>query len=70
MKLVGLLLILILVFLCITTYYYWKKHEKMIHTRNVQVPKYELVEVSPDDKKYDEYYEPKIIEIISSDEYL
>ena len=69
MKIMELILLGILFFLVIVTIYYWKKQKKL-KKKHHRKPKYEVVEVSDLDEQYDEYYEPKIVEIVSSDEYL
>ena len=69
MKIVELILLGILFFLVMTTVYYWKK-QKRLKKRYRRRPKYEVVEVSALDEQYNEYYEPKIVEVVSSDEYL
>ena len=68
MKIFELILLIFLFFLVITTIYYWRK-EKKLKMKKQTKPKFELIEVS-DDNQYEEYYEPKIVEIVSSDEYL
>ena len=70
MKIIELLLVIVLFSLFFITYYYWKQQQKLEKKRNKNVFKYELLELTSADKEYDEYYEPEIIEIVSSDEYL
>ena len=69
MIIIESVLIAIISFLIILTFHYWKKQRKLSKKR-VRGPKYEIVEVSDLDKRYVEYYEPRIVEVISTDEYL
>jgi len=52
------------------TLYYWKMQRKLVKKRRRKIPKYELIEMSEDDQAFHDYYEPQIVEIISSEEFL
>ena len=69
MRVIEFVLICLIVFLIVLTICFWKWQRKLSKKR-YHGPKYEMVEVSDLDKKYVEYYEPKIVEVISSEEYL
>lgn len=69
MRILEIILIFCIAFLVVLTFHYWKKQRKLSKKR-VRGPKYEIMEVSDLDDRYYEYYEPKIVEVISSDEYL
>ena len=71
MKIVEFILLVFILFLIGITTYYWGEQKRLLEKkRKKKKPKFELIEVSGDDDQYNEYYEPKIVEVVSSDEYL
>lgn len=56
----------------VLTIFYWMQQKKLLKKNLVYksktVPKFDLIEVSFNDEKFNEYYEPKIIDIISNEE--
>ena len=69
MKIVGILLVSLILFLVGLTSYYWKKQRELRKKRGKK-SKYEMMEISDSDQRYHDYYEPQIIEVVSSIEYL
>lgn len=69
MKIIELILLIFIFFLVAITSYYWKMQKRLL-SRRKKKPKYELIEVSEEANQYNEYYEPKIVEVVSSEEYL
>lgn len=70
MKLFEVLLLIILLMMVFITLYYWKMQRKLVKKKRRKIPKYELIEMSGDDQAFHDYYEPQIVEIISSEEFL
>ena len=70
MKVFEILLLLIIVFMVFMTFYFYRQEKKLRKKKKSKKPKYELVEVSTEADKFNDYYEPKIVEVVSSDEYL
>ncbi|MBR6136976.1 MAG: hypothetical protein IKQ06_02330 [Bacilli bacterium] len=69
MKIFEFLLFLIVFLLAFITFYYWKKQQDMMKLKRKR-SKFDLVEISHEDHQYNEYYEPHIVEVVSTDEYL
>ena len=70
MKIIELIMISIIAVMILITLYYFRMQRKMIKKRRKRKPKYELIEVNEKDNLFHEYYEPKIVEVVSSEEYL
>ena len=72
MKALIFLFIVLITFSFILTIVFWVKQRKLLQKnlihRSKYVPKFELIEVSPEDEKFNDYYEPKIIKVFSNDE--
>ena len=68
MKIVIVVMIGMVVFLFFLTGFFWRKknqlQKKNLVHKSKEIPKFDLIEVSAEDDLYDEYYEPKIIEIL------
>jgi len=69
MKIFEFLLVMIVFLLVFITFYYWKKQKDMMKLKRKR-SKFDIVEVSYKDQEYNDYYEPHITEIVSTDEYL
>ncbi|MBR3211428.1 MAG: hypothetical protein IKF71_05790 [Bacilli bacterium] len=69
MKILEFILFGFIAFLVGLTSYFFKKHRKLKRKRK-KMSKYDMVEVSELDHQYSDYYEPEIVEVISSIEYL
>lgn len=72
MQVIFIFLSLLISFLILTTFSFWGeqkrlKKRQMIH-RNKKLSKFDLIEVSSKDRLFDEYYEPKIVEVLPNKE--
>lgn len=69
MRIIEFILLGLILFLIGVTSFYWKKQKKLKKKR-IKGSKYDAVEVSALDHQYNDYYEPQIVEVVSSEEYL
>ncbi len=70
MEILEIILLSIIIVMVLTTIYYFRMQRRMVKKRRKRKPKYELVEINEKDDLYHEYYEPKIVEVVSTEEYL
>lgn len=70
MEIIEIIMISIIAIMILTTLYYYRMQRKMVKKRRKRKPKYELIEVNEKDNLFHEYYEPKIVVVVSSEEYL
>ncbi len=69
MIIIELILVCLIVFLVILTVFYWKMKKSLSNKCKID-SKYEFMEVSELDRYYHDYYEPRIVEVISSEDIL
>ncbi len=73
MKMIVVLFTFFLFFSFTFTMFFWNKQKglkkkSIHHIKNVS--KFDLIEISPKDDSYNEYYEPKIIEVLPNEDIL
>ena len=73
MQIIEITLVIILFSLIALTVYFWREQNKLLKKsfihKNRKTPKFDMIEVY-EDEQYTDYYEPKIIEVVSSEEVL